>query len=122
MGDEGRGWDPYGWQNKVFHRCILVLELLALIFSVIALPCAGLAVVIALRKPLWQTQVNRRLKIMEEEWEEVLDKIKRRGDRLSKERGLLRRAEKTDEPEEVTVIDRKQAAWARYRARKGQNA
>jgi len=96
----------------------MVLELLALIFSVIALPCAGLAVVIALRRPLWQSQVQRRLKILEEEWEEVLDKIKRRGDRLSKERGLLRRAEKIDEPEEPIQIDPKKAAWARYRARK----
>ena len=100
----------------------MVLELLALIFSVIALPCAGLAVVIALRKPLWQSQVTRRLKIMEEEWEEVLDKIKRRGDRLSKERGLLSRQEKIAEPEQLTLVDKKQAAWARYRARKGSHA
>ena len=89
----------------------------------IALPCAGLAVVIALRRPLWQGQITRRLKIMEEEWEEVLDKIKKRGDRLSKERGLLRRLEKTDDPQEpVTVIDRKSAAWARYRSRKADHA
>ena len=63
---------------------------------VVALGAAGLSawgLHSAAKEPLWRKEITRKMTVLEDEWMDMLDKIKRRGDRLSKERGLLQSKE-----------------------------
>ena len=70
-----------------------MLGIISLVLSVIALGASGTAVVLALLRPGWLKEQERRILMLETEWEDVLDKIKKRGDRLSRERGILLKKE-----------------------------
>ena len=87
-----------------------VLGLVSLIIAVLALGGAGTAVVLALQRPVWLREQDRRILLLETEWEEVLQKIKKRGDRLSRERGILAKAEE-ETPTPSPAASRRSQLW-----------
>ena len=90
--------------------------LLSLVVSLVALGLSAFAAYISGQRPAWQQDVTRKMTIIEDEWADVLDRIKRRGDRLSKERGLLAKAE----PQELPIgMPTKAKLWAIKRAKEG---
>ena len=89
--------------------------LLSLVVSLVSLGLAGFAAYIAGQRPAWQQDVTRKMTVIEDEWADVLDRIKRRGDRLSKERGLLMKREEETAP--AGVITTKANLWALKRAK-----
>ena len=91
--------------------------LLALVVSLVALGLSAFAAYIAGQRPAWQQDVTRKMTTLEDEWSDVLDRIKRRGDRLSKERGLLA---KTEAQEELPLgLTTKSKLWALKRTKEG---
>jgi len=91
--------------------------LLSLVVSLGAAGISSWAFYFARLKPVWQRDVDRKMRILEDEWSDVLDRIKRRGDRLSKERGLLAKAEP---PEDLPLgATTKTKLWALKRAKEG---
>jgi len=67
--------------------------LLALVVALAAAGISAWGLHKAAKEPLWRKEITRKMTVLEDEWEDMLDKIKRRGDRLSKERGLLKNQE-----------------------------
>ena len=84
--------------------------LLALVVALAAAGISAWGLHKAAKEPLWRKEVTRKMTVLEDEWEDMLDKIKRRGDRLSKERGLL---SKTETPSEIhSDLNPKTRLWA----------
>ena len=90
--------------------------LLALVIALVSAGASAAALYLAAQRPTWQRDVDRKMKVLEDEWEDVLDRIKRRGDRLSKERGLLAKKE-SPQPENLTETGGKAKLWALKRAK-----
>lgn len=89
--------------------------LLALLLAMGATGISSWGLFKAAKEPLWRKEITRKMTVLEDEWEDMLDKIKRRGDRLSKERGLLSKKETPDQiPEETSS---KAKLWALKRAK-----
>ena len=91
--------------------------LLSLVVSLVALGLAAFAAYISGQRPAWQQDVTRKMTVIEDEWADVLDRIKRRGDRLSKERGLLAKVEAQDDL--PLGVRTKTKLWALKRAKEG---
>lgn len=97
------------------------LAIISLVLAVISLGASAAAVVFALQRPQWLRDQDRRIVMLETEWEDVLDKIKKRGDRLSRERGIL----KKNEEESVTPLNqtnRRSQLWQMKRAKESNRA
>ena len=120
-GLRGGDREPIRYRRKVFKRCMSVLEVVNLLVSVIALGGAGTAVVLALLRPGWLKEQERRILLLETEWEEVLEKIKKRGDRLSRERGILKKAEE-ESPTPSPMLNRRAELWAMKRNKEASRA
>ena len=89
--------------------------LLALVTSLGAAGISGWGLHKASKEPHWRKELTRKMTVLEDEWEDMLDKIKRRGDRLSRERGLIQKKEDPSEiPSEMTAKNR---LWAMKRAK-----
>ena len=101
---------PIEMPRKVFIRCMGVPELLSIAISVISLAGSTIAVLLALNRPGWLREQERRILMLETEWEEVLDKIKKRGDRLSRERGLISKMTPA-ETSSVPTMTRRAQIW-----------
>jgi hypothetical protein len=89
-----------------------------LLALVVALGAAGISawgLHSAAKEPLWRKEITRKMTVLEDEWEDMLDKIKRRGDRLSKERGLL--SKKETPQEDLSDITGKNRLWALKRSK-----
>jgi len=71
--------------------------LLALVVALVSAGLASAALYFSNQRPSWQRDVDRKMRILEDEWADVLDRIKKRGDRLSRERGLLMQKESQSE-------------------------
>ena len=84
--------------------------LLALVVSLAAAGISAWGLHKAAKEPLWRKEISRKMTVLEDEWEDMLDKIKRRGDRLSKERGML--AKQEPHPEIPSEINPKARLWA----------
>ena len=97
------------------------LSIISLVLAVISLGGAGTAVVLALLRPGWLKEQERRILLLETEWEEVLEKIKKRGDRLSRERGILAKVEK-DQEIPSPMLNRRAELWAMKRNKEGSRA
>ena len=91
--------------NPWLWSLVVVLSAAAFLFSAASLFFTS-------KTPWWRKELERKMKVMEDEWEDVLDRIKRRGDRLSKERGLLSRlAPKTEEIPTNGPVTRRMELW-----------
>ncbi len=87
--------------------------LLALITSLGAAGISAWGLHKAAKEPLWRKEITRKMTVLEDEWEDMLDKIKRRGDRLSRERGLIQKKE--PDPEIPLETSGKNRLWAMKR-------
>jgi len=87
------------------------IVLLALIVSLGAAGISAWGLHKAAKEPLWRKEITRKMTVLEDEWEDMLDKIKRRGDRLSKERGLLSKVSSSSEIPSETMTG-KNRLWA----------
>ena len=101
--------------NPWLWSLVVVLSAVAFLFSAASLFFTS-------KTPWWRKELERKMKVLEDEWEDVLDRIKRRGDRLSKERGILSRmSPKTEETPTNGPMTRKQELWAMKRNREAGN-
>lgn len=97
------------------------ISIISLVLAVISLGASGTAVVLALLRPGWLKEQERRILLLETEWEEVLEKIKKRGDRLSRERGILMKKEQ-DQEIPSPVGNRRAQLWQMKRVKEGNRA